>query len=88
MDVNLLKELTKSGYIPSQTRPNGYGITPREFSRANGCTISMAVATLDRAVEDGILQKHKMRIPGRSGLTVVYHRPQDWPPSVGEEKSK
>lgn len=87
MDERLVREL--SAYTPTIRRPNGFGITVAEFAEYHHCSIIQARTMLEKAVKDGILEKHIM-LCGNT-RTAVFCRPGDWPPKnrlAGETLTK
>ena len=81
MDTTILDDLKKAGYDPAPYRPEGFGITVREFMAANeGCTEGVARKMLSDATDAGVLEAHRMNC-GAGACTLVYCRPKDWPPA-------
>ena len=78
MDVTLLDLVDE----PLITRPDGYGITVREFEKSRNCSSDIARKLLEKAVDDGVLAKHLMIVPNErtTTRTAIYHRPDEWPP--------
>lgn len=72
MDLSLLEELKDAG-VP--TRPDGFGITVREFAEnaKHPCAVSVARTLLNKMVSDGTLAKTMMN-GGAGGHEYVYHR--------------
>jgi predicted transcriptional regulator len=79
MDVTLLSDLSEAGYDPAPARPDGFGITVREFMEAKSCTEGVARKMLEEAVKAGVLVKHLMR-GGPGALPLIFCREKEWPP--------
>lgn len=79
MDVKLIDELDEQGYIPVILRPEGFGITAREYAAAKHCSLAAARSLLDKAVDEGLLVKTMMNVKGYSGHPCVYHKPGEKP---------
>lgn len=79
MDVTMFDVLKSQGYTPLPGRPDGFGITKAEYAERFHCTIDAARAILDRAVEDGIIEKTVMLLASKT-KECVYHRLGEWPP--------
>jgi predicted transcriptional regulator len=72
MDVTLLNELAQGHGTPD--RPDGFGVTQKEYSENTGCTVSQAKYYLEGLVRNGILQSQNMHMVGKSGVHKVYSR--------------
>lgn len=79
MDASLIAELEKKGYKAASFRPEGFGITVKEYQLEKHCGEDAARKTLEDAVNSGILAKTEMATKPR-GKSFVYHRPGEWPP--------
>lgn len=79
MDKSILETLDKAGLSPVMERPDGFGITIKEYMREKNCAERIARSTLSGAVEAGVLEAHKMR-QGAGCHPLVFCRPNEYPP--------
>jgi hypothetical protein len=79
MDTTILDSLDKIGICPVLERPDGFGITVKEYMQEKNCGEAIARSTLAEAVKAGVLVVHKMR-KGAGCHPLVFHRPLEWPP--------
>ena len=74
MDKTLLDTLNKAGISPTPKRPDGLGITVKEYMAEANCTEGVARKTLDEAEAAGVLTSCLMRA-GAGQHSLVYFRP-------------
>ena len=70
MDVKLLKKIAEG---QPRKRPKDFGITAREYAKANGISVGCARRILDELMEAGILKREAM-LDGK-GKPFVYYEP-------------
>ncbi len=77
MDVTIPELLEESGLSILPERPEGFGITIREFMRISKIplTYDKARDLLEKAAESGILIKTMMSTHGPGGSCSVYSKP-------------
>lgn len=78
MDVELLDYISENTEPPTPERPEGFGITVREYATEKcGGREHIAREILDKCVEDGILEKIKMRQQGKGtgAVALIYYKP-------------
>lgn len=63
---------------PPQVRPDGFGITVKEYMEQKKCSDSLARKKLDEMVEKGYFDK-KVMVEGRGRVPVVYFKKQSTP---------
>jgi hypothetical protein len=74
---DLVAFVDKNGGL-SDLRPDGFGLTVREYHDSKGGRVSLATClrTLDGLVVSGLLERREMLANGRK--TNVYARPEEW----------
>lgn len=61
---------------PPLPRPEGFGITVKEYMRAKGCSEGVARKFLAQMVENGKFKK-KIMVDGRGNAPMVYYPAQE-----------
>lgn len=61
---------------PTPTRPDGFGVTVKEYATEKGCTVDSSRKRLDAAVEKGLLKVERM-ICGTGTSPNVYYKQQE-----------
>ena len=90
MDVDLIKLLADKGYDYESPllRPDGFGVTVKEFAEQKNCSIDVARSLLNSAKDAKILDMHLMKIGGNKVSSAVYHLSENWPPENKEGHKK
>lgn len=63
---------------PTPIRPDGFGITVREYMTEKKCSENTARAMLDRGVKNGILERMPMIVGNMGGAPMVYFQVGAW----------
>lgn len=80
MDTSVLAMLEKDGRIPPPERPEGFGVTIKEYEEHYHCTETVARHLLESAVKDGLLEKRVMHDNAFAGSSpTVYYKPGTYP---------
>lgn len=82
MDVSLIELIDKEIGEPPKHRPDGFGVTVKEYALAKTCNDETARKMLDEAVELGLLEKQRM-VDGPGSSPYVYYKKQS-PPAANE----
>jgi hypothetical protein len=69
-------EMASAGIETPSGRPDGFGVTVREYATSKNVSAEVARRILDRAVKEGILGMVKLQL-GPGSLTSVYARPAE-----------
>jgi hypothetical protein len=73
------EEMMLAGIDTQPVRPEGFGITIKEYYQKKKCPEAAARVALNMAVQKGLLICHKM-CTGPGANSLVYCRPNEWPP--------
>jgi len=63
---------------PMQIRPDGFGITVKEYADRKNCGDSLARRVLEKGVNDGVLEKEQM-VTGKGSNPFVYFKAGEKP---------
>ena len=74
MDVTLIDLLDESGIVPDVVRPDGFGITVKEYTAQKHCNDEAARKALERAVELGVLEHQRMIDRATKSRPFVYYK--------------
>ena len=70
---NILSMLDDKLGDPILPRPDGFGITVREYGQKKQCSETIARKMLEKAVEAGLLVKRQM-VDGKGSSPFVYYK--------------
>ena len=84
--LNILSESQKEIISIVEThniplRPDGFGITYKEYAKLPSSTGSEETARtlLNKLVQDGVLEKRKVRMFGNQNPSFIYYKNGTWP---------